>query len=59
MYPPSSNSGSSGGGSKERLKHTKKPRSKEELEGKRPTACVPLAGSGERIYPVETIKVDE
>jgi len=57
MYPPSSNSGSSGGGSNERLKHMKRPKSKEELEGKRPTACVPLAGSGERICPVETIKL--
>ena len=59
MYPPSSNFGNNGGGSKEgRRKHTKKPMSKEELEGKRPAACVPLAGSGERICPVETIKVD-
>jgi glutathione gamma-glutamylcysteinyltransferase len=34
------------------------PMTKEELEGKRPAACVPLAGSGEYICPVEKIKIE-
>lgn len=34
------------------------PMSKEELEGKRPADCVPLAGSGEYICPVEKIKIE-
>ena len=34
------------------------PTKKEELEGKRPAACVPLAGTGECICPVEKIKIE-
>ena len=55
MYPPSSNA-SNGGGKKKR--DSTKSRSIEELEGKRPAACVPLAGTGESICAVEKIKVD-
>ena len=55
MYPPSSNA-SNGGGKKKR--DSTKSSSIEELEGKRPAACVPLAGTGESICAVEKIKVD-
>eukprot|EP00580_Thalassiosira_gravida_P014509 CAMPEP_0201682130 /NCGR_PEP_ID=MMETSP0494-20130426/51465_1 /ASSEMBLY_ACC=CAM_ASM_000839 /TAXON_ID=420259 /ORGANISM="Thalassiosira gravida, Strain GMp14c1" /LENGTH=499 /DNA_ID=CAMNT_0048165887 /DNA_START=70 /DNA_END=1566 /DNA_ORIENTATION=- len=56
MYPPPPSQSLS---SKRHGKKTNdEPMSKEELEGKRPAACVPLAGSGERICPVEKIKVD-
>lgn len=34
------------------------PMRKEEMEGKRPAACVPLAGTGEHICPVEKIKIE-
>ncbi len=34
------------------------PTKKEELEGKRSAACVPLAGTGECICPVEKIKIE-
>ena len=37
---------------------THHPTRKEELEGKRPAACVPLAGTGEYICPVEKIKIE-
>jgi hypothetical protein len=37
---------------------THHPKRKEELEGKRPAACVPLAGTGEYICPVEKIKIE-
>lgn len=52
MYPPAENA------SEKKRRHRKEQMSEEELEGKRPAACVPLAGSGERICPVETIKID-
>ena len=48
MYPPRSNNKSKGG----------KRRTKEEYEGKRPAACVPLAGTGESICAMEKIKID-
>ena len=52
MYPPAENASG-----KKRM-HRKEQTSEEELEGKWPAACVPLAGSGVRICPVETIKID-
>ncbi|KAL7544983.1 hypothetical protein ACHAWF_008357 [Thalassiosira exigua] len=53
MYPPLTPDRSGRKG-----KDLAKPRSKEELEGKRPATCVPLAGSGVLLCPVEKIKVD-
>lgn len=38
--------------------HGTHPMRKEEMEGKRPAACVPLAGTGEHICPVEKIKIE-
>ena len=52
MYPPAENA------SEKKRRHRKEQTSEEELEGKWPAACVPLAGSGVRICPVETIKID-
>lgn len=48
MYPPTN--GKHGG--------SKKSLTVEEIEGKRPAACVPLAGSGVPLCAVEKIKVD-
>ncbi|KAL3762407.1 hypothetical protein ACHAW5_010701 [Stephanodiscus triporus] len=51
MFPPAK-------ASKGKRRGTEKPISTEELEGKRPAACVPLAGTGELICPVERIKIE-
>jgi hypothetical protein len=50
MYPPPA--AKSDDMSKIKLKKT------EEVEGKRPASCVPLAGTGDFICPVEKIKVE-
>ena len=49
MYPP-------GGSSRSRRKDSEM--SKEQYEGKRPAEGVPLSGTGERLCPVERIKID-
>lgn len=58
MFPPVKASEGKKRGTKEELEGTKESISREELEGKRPAACVPLAGTGEHICPLERIKVE-
>ena len=51
MFPPVK-------ASEGKRRSAEKPISREELEGKRPAACVPLAGTGERICAVERLKIE-
>jgi len=53
MYPPEKKEDNDNSHHKK-----KRGRNKEEMEGKRPAACVPLAGTGGRICAVERIKVE-
>ena len=54
MYPPLNDTISRYG----KRERNNMPMSKEEHEGKRPAACVQLAGSGKSVCPMEKIKID-